>query len=107
MSSARPVDSAASGERDRRPAKRPRARVLPLPITRMLTRAQAAAYLNLGPTSPIPVAPKRLRPGKQGLRYDLRDLDVFLDNLERDVEAESAESLLDRLDHDQGPRSRR
>ncbi|ACL56955.1 hypothetical protein Mnod_1967 [Methylobacterium nodulans ORS 2060] len=80
---------------------------LPLPPARMLTRAQAAAYLGLGATAPIPVAPKRLRPGKQGLRYDVRQLDAYLDALEEGENRESDEEVLAGLFHGKGARPRR
>ena len=55
--------------------------VLP-PTKRLLTRDEAAQYCGLG-SSPVPVPAKRVRPGKQGLRYDVRDLDEWIDNLGR------------------------
>ncbi|KMO32512.1 hypothetical protein VQ02_23495 [Methylobacterium variabile] len=72
-------------------------RPLPLPTSRLLNRAEAAAYLGLGATAPLPVTPKRVRPGKQGLRYDVRDLDRWIDSLEMGEIGETDEDLLDRL----------
>ncbi len=66
------------------------------PAKRLLTRAEAAAYCGLGSSLP-PVRPKRIRPGKQGLRYDVRDLDAWIDNLDRTDEAD-ANDWLNRLD---------
>ena len=73
----------------------------------MLTRAQAAEYIGLGPSAPIPVTPKRVRPGKQGLRYDVRKLDIYLDSLNDGEDVETEQDLLDRPGHDKGPCPRR
>jgi hypothetical protein len=51
---------------------------------RLLTPAQAAAYLGIGLQafhSNCPVRPKRIRPGRQGLRWDVRQLDEWIDML--------------------------
>ncbi|RVU17466.1 hypothetical protein [Methylobacterium oryzihabitans] len=90
-----------------RPRRLAAPRSLPLPTARLLNRGEAAAYLGLGPAAPLPVAPKRVRPGKQGLRYDLRDLDRWIDSLEAGPETETDAQLLDRLIDDKGARSRR
>lgn len=58
-----------------------RAAILPLPAPRLLTRTQATAYCGMGPSADLPVTPLRVRPGKQGLRYDVRDLDRWIDSL--------------------------
>lgn len=74
-------------------------RPLPVPEKRLLTRAEAAVYCGLGPTARPPVAPKRIRPGKQGLRYDRLDLDRWIESLDTDASAEpTAQDYLDRLD---------
>ena len=80
---------------------------LPPLARRMLNRNEAAAYCGLGLNVPIPVAPKRVRPGKQGLRYDVRDLDHWIDNLENGEHVESEDDLLNRPGNDKGARSRR
>ena len=38
-------------------------------------RRTVSAGHSIGPGALLPVAAKRVRPGKQGLRYDVRDLD--------------------------------
>ncbi|WP_238310239.1 hypothetical protein [Methylobacterium organophilum] len=73
----------------------------------MLNRSEAASYLGLGATAAIPVQPKRVRPGKQGLRYDVRDLDRWIDSLETGEHVESIEDLLNRPGHGKGARPRR
>jgi len=45
-----------------------------------------------------PVAPVRVGPGERGLRYDLYDLDVWIDSLKQSsMSAESIENWLDRV----------
>lgn len=73
------------------------ARALPLPTARLLNRGEAAAYLGLGPGALLPVAAKRVRPGKQGLRYDVRDLDRWIDGLAPGEDSHTDTDLLDRL----------
>jgi hypothetical protein len=73
----------------------------------MLLRAEAASYCGLGPNAAIPVAPKRVRPGSRGLRWDVRDLDRWLDTLESGQVDESEDELLNRPSRDKGPRTRR
>jgi hypothetical protein len=51
---------------------------------RLLTPSQAAAYCGIGIEafhSNCPVRPKRIRPGRQGLRWDIRQLDEWIDAL--------------------------
>jgi hypothetical protein len=51
---------------------------------RLLKPAQAAAYVGVGIEafhSNCPVRPKRIRPGRQGLRWDVRQLDEWIDSL--------------------------
>lgn len=62
---------------------------------------------GLGPGTLLPVSAKRVRPGKQGLRYDVRDLDRWIDSLAPGEDSHTDTDLLDRLGDDQGPRSRR
>ncbi|KFG68667.1 hypothetical protein JH26_14405 [Microvirga sp. BSC39] len=69
------------------------------PSKRLLTRAEAAAYCGLG-SSPPPVKPKRIRPGKQGLRYDVRDLDEWIDRLDSGDHDSSGKNWLDELDNE-------
>jgi hypothetical protein len=67
----------------------------------MLTALEAAEYCGRG-TAPPPIPPKRVKPGKQGMRYDVRDLDRWLDSLDEAQQDEhSATEWLDRLDHAQ------
>jgi hypothetical protein len=51
---------------------------------RLLTPAEAASYVGLGIAAfrnNCPVRPKRIRPGRQGLRWDVRQLDEWIDTL--------------------------
>lgn len=86
--------------------KRTRLRTLEAPTRRMLLRSEAAEYCGLGPGAPLPVSPKRVRPGKRGLRWDVQDLDRWLDNLESGQDAETEDDLLNRPSRDKGARSR-
>ncbi|CAO4182141.1 hypothetical protein [Methylorubrum populi] len=86
--------------------KRGRLRTLDAPTRRMLLRSEAAEYCGLGAGAPLPVSPKRVRPGKHGLRWDVRDLDHWLDNLESGQAAETEDDLLSRPSRDKGARSR-
>jgi hypothetical protein len=59
-------------------------RVLPLPCKRLLNVDEAAEYCGIGRVSFLsncPVRAKRIRPGQRGLRYDVRDLDEWIDTL--------------------------
>jgi predicted DNA-binding transcriptional regulator AlpA len=54
------------------------------PVKRLLTMDEAAEYCGMGRESFLhncPVKPKRIRPGQRGLRYDIRELDVWIDSL--------------------------
>ncbi|GLS53872.1 hypothetical protein GCM10007886_20550 [Methylobacterium gregans] len=75
---------------------------LPLPSARLLKKAQAAAYCGISasaftrtcPVTPISMAP----PGRQDerlLRYDVRDLDRWIDGLAEGSETD--DELLARL----------
>jgi hypothetical protein len=77
---------------------------LPSPSKRLLTRAEAAQYCGLG-SSPPPIRAKRVRPGQQGLRYDVRELDAWIDNLDDDGQ-DSGQDWLAKLDQveNEGPR---
>jgi hypothetical protein len=81
-------------------------RALTAPTKRLLTRAEAAQYCGLG-SSPPPVRPKRIRPGKQGLRYDVRDLDAWIDNLGRGDQDSGSRDWLAELDNEENEGSRR
>lgn len=76
------------------------------PHKRLLTRAEAAAYCGLG-SAPPPVRPKRIRPGKQGLRYDVRDLDEWIDRLDRGEQDSASKDWLAELDNEENEGSRR
>lgn len=79
--------------------------VLPLPARRMLNRKQALAYCGLPSSDRPPVPPKRVRPGKQGLRYDVLDLDRWANGLDSIDGAEPTdEDLLRGLDDAEDPR---
>jgi hypothetical protein len=60
-------------------------------MKRLLTKKEAAEYCGTKTFLP-PVSPKRIRPGKQGLRYDVRDLDRWIDGL-AEGEADEADWL--------------
>jgi len=54
-------------------------------MKRLLTGSEAAEYCGIGIGSfaaNCPVRPKRVRPGQRGLRWDVRDLDKWIDNLD-------------------------
>jgi hypothetical protein len=54
------------------------------PTKRLLTTDEAAEYCGLGRESFLsncPVRPKRVRSGQRGLRYDVCDLDDWIDAL--------------------------
>jgi hypothetical protein len=51
---------------------------------RLLSTAEAAMYCGIGVESFLnqcPVRAKRVRPGRRGLRYDVRQLDEWIDSL--------------------------
>jgi hypothetical protein len=53
-------------------------------VKRLLAGKEAAAYCGCGVTlfrAHCTVIPKRIAPGPRGLRYDLRDLDRWIDEL--------------------------
>jgi hypothetical protein len=80
-----------------------RLRYVELPTKRMLNRLEALSYCGLPLADRPPVQPKRVRPGKQGLRYDRLDLDRWLDMLDSTGGAEpSDDELLRGLDGDAG-----
>ena len=80
---------------------------LPPPSRRLLTRTEAAAYCGMGISSELPVRPIRVRPGKQGLRYDVRELDRWIDGLQRCEDVEDIDAIIDRLDDAENQRPRR
>ncbi len=72
-------------------------------IKRLLTASEAAEYCGMGAgsfTVHCPVRPKRARPGQRGLRWDVRDLDKWIDTLSPDGEGlpASSDEWLARLD---------
>jgi predicted DNA-binding transcriptional regulator AlpA len=96
-------------------SKRAGANKVPVPSRRLLTIEEAAQYCGIGRESfgvNCPVRPKRVRPGQRGLRYDVRDLDEWIDTLglAGDVNGLSDErwlAKLDGTDKDQGHQSLR
>lgn len=77
------------------------------PSKRLLNRVEALAYCGLGPSSNVPVRPKRVRPGKQGLRYDVRDLDEWIDRLDQGGQDSGSRDWLAELDNEENEGSRR
>jgi hypothetical protein len=79
-------------------------------MRRLLNVSEAATYCGMGVGSfPVhcPVRPKRVRPGLRGLRWDVCDLDKWIDSLSPDGEGSPASSdeWLERMDApDQSPR---
>jgi predicted DNA-binding transcriptional regulator AlpA len=70
------------------------------PIKRLLTIDEAAEYCGMGRESFLhncPVNPKRVRPGQRGLRYDIRELDAWIDTLSTDDDGTSAADTTDWL----------
>jgi predicted DNA-binding transcriptional regulator AlpA len=82
------------------------------PSKRLLAVDEAAEYCGMRRQSFMvncPVKPKRIRPGLRGLRYDVHDLDAWIDTLvvdgEAKAEGQTADQWLARLDgihQDQG-----
>jgi hypothetical protein len=70
------------------------------PIKRLLTIDEAAEYCGMARESFLhncPVNPKRIRPGQRGLRYDIRELDAWIDTLSADAEGAMAAKTTDWL----------
>src|SRR6266436_6090926 len=72
-------------------------------MKRLLDSSEAAKYCGMGIGSfavNCPVRPKRVRPGQRGLRWDVRDLDKWIDNLAPDGEGlpASPDEWLERMD---------
>jgi len=65
-------------------------------IPRLLTKVQAANYCGIGHESfaaNCPVQPVRLRPGERGLRYDVHELDAWLDSLKENSTGLESENV--------------
>jgi hypothetical protein len=70
------------------------------PIKRLLTIDEAAEYCGMGRESFLsncPVKQKRIRPGQRGLRYDIRQLDAWIDTLSADDDGTAAADTTDWL----------
>ena len=83
-----------------RTGKRATQRIAP----RLVYKKEAAFYCGIGVesfTANCPVAPVRVGPGMRGLRYDLYDLDVWIDSLKQSsMSAEPNKNWLDRVGND-------
>jgi hypothetical protein len=73
---------------------------------RLVYQKDAAAYCSMGVPSfkaNCPVAPVRVGPGMRGLRYDLYDLDGWIDSLKQiSMSTEPTKNWLDRVGNDEG-----
>ena len=71
---------------------------------RLVCKKEAASYCRMGVeyfTRHCPVAPVRVGPGMRGLRYDLHDLDEWIDSLKQSSRStESNKNWLDRVGND-------
>lgn len=71
---------------------------------RLVYQKEAASYCRMGAESfraNCPVAPVRVGPGMRGLRYDLNELDVWIDSLNQSsISAEPNKNWLDRVGND-------
>ena len=75
-------------------------RCIGYPIKRLLTIDEAAEYCGMARESFVhncAVKPKRIRPGQRGLRYDIRELDAWIDTLSADDEGTRAADTTDWL----------
>jgi hypothetical protein len=83
-----------------RTGKRATQRIAP----RLVYKKEAAFYCGIGVesfTANCPVAPLRVGPGMRGLRYDLYDLDGWIDSLKQSsMSAEPNKNWLDRVGND-------
>lgn len=80
--------------------------VLPSVTRRLLTKAEAAAYCRVGVATfdqVCPVQPVALGSRKRLIRFDVRDLDDWLDRLKVDGPS-SSQGWLDRMRRDRRPR---
>jgi hypothetical protein len=98
---ARPKCTVALGPVGRpRTGKRATQRIAP----RLVYKKEAAFYCGIGVeafTANCPVAPVRVGSGKRGLRYDLYDLDGWIDSLKQSsMSAEPNKNWLDRVGND-------
>ena len=76
-------------------------RCIEYPVKRLLTVDEAAEYCGMGRESfhsNCPVKPKRVRPGQRGLRYDVRELDAWIDTLGGDGATADKTDWLARFD---------
>jgi hypothetical protein len=65
-------------------------------LPRMLSKIQAAHYCGMGVESfaaNCPVNPIRIRPGDRGLRWDVHDLDKWIDSLKKHSTTENVDWL--------------
>jgi predicted DNA-binding transcriptional regulator AlpA len=72
-------------------------------VKRLLTGKEAAEYCGMGVGSfavHCSVRPKRVRAGQRGLRWDVRDLDKWIDSLSPEGEGlpSSPDEWLERID---------
>jgi hypothetical protein len=72
-------------------------------VKRLLTSSEAAEYCGMGVGSfavHCSVRPKRVRAVQRGLRWDVRDLDKWIDSLSPDGEGlpSSPDEWLERMD---------
>lgn len=73
---------------------------------RLVYKKDAAFYCSMGVESfsaNCPVAPIRIGPGMRGLRYDLDDLDGWIDSVKRSsMSSKPNTNWLDRVGNDEG-----
>ncbi|MDX0311420.1 hypothetical protein GOC54_09855 [Sinorhizobium meliloti] len=71
-----------------------------LPSTRLLTKTQAASYCGLSVATfsgVCPVRPIAIGEGVRMHRYDVRDIDKWIDSFKAPVQSSLATTLLDKL----------
>ena len=70
-------------------------------LPRLLTKDEAASYCGMGVESfaaNCPVKPIRIRPGDRGLRWDIRELDEWIDSLKENSTCSENVDWLARFD---------